>query len=98
MWWLLCREVLYMRKTIQRGQPWDVMVDLFLYRDPEEQEKEEHAIESGRGPIFEEQPDNWTGAPPEEWQAAQQNQEWGSSTGEWGNTADVTGQSWEPEQ
>jgi small subunit ribosomal protein SAe len=63
MWWLLCREVLYLRGQIPRGQPWEVVVDLFLYRDPEEQEKEETTEPAfTRGPIFEEpQPaDHWT--------------------------------------
>ena len=36
MWWMLAREVLRMRGTILREQPWDVMADLFFYRDPEE--------------------------------------------------------------
>lgn len=45
MYWLLAREVLYMRgaATCNRSKPWDVMVDLFIYRDPEEIEKEEEA-------------------------------------------------------
>ena len=41
MYWLLAREVLRMRGAIPRSLPWDVKVDLFLYRDPEEALKQE---------------------------------------------------------
>jgi len=46
IYWLLAREVLYLRGTLNRATPWDVMVDLFLYREPEaEEEKEETKFE-----------------------------------------------------
>jgi len=41
MWWLLAREVLRLRGTISRDHPWEIMPDLFFYRDPEEVEKDE---------------------------------------------------------
>ena len=36
MWFLLTREVLRLKGTISRELPWDVVPDLFFYRDPEE--------------------------------------------------------------
>jgi len=39
MWWLLTREVLRLRGSISREVPWDVMVDLYFYRDPNEEVK-----------------------------------------------------------
>jgi len=52
MYWLLAREVLRMRGNIDRNTPWDVMVDLFLYRDPEEADK--HAQPEGKQTLAEE--------------------------------------------
>jgi len=43
MWWFLAREVLRLRGSISRELQWDVMPDLFFYRDPDEAEKEEQA-------------------------------------------------------
>ncbi|MDK3206075.1 hypothetical protein QMQ04_29555, partial [Escherichia coli] len=37
----MAREVLRLRGTIPRDGKWDVVVDLFFYRDPEDVEKEE---------------------------------------------------------
>ena len=38
LYYILARMVLQMRGTISASNPWDVMVDLFFYRDPEELE------------------------------------------------------------
>lgn len=53
MWWLLAREVLRLRGTIPRETKWDIMVDLFFYRDPEEAEKEEQTKEVLPPPVKE---------------------------------------------
>merc|ERR1719433_2253063 len=38
LYWLLAREVQYLRGTISRSVQWEVMVDSFFWRDPEELE------------------------------------------------------------
>mmetsp|Transcript_40190 Transcript_40190/g.78792 ORF Transcript_40190/g.78792 Transcript_40190/m.78792 type:complete len:275 (-) Transcript_40190:131-955(-) len=48
LYWLLAREVLRLRSVINRQQPWDIMVDMFFYRDPEEAEKEAEALEDAK--------------------------------------------------
>jgi small subunit ribosomal protein SAe len=42
IWWMLAREVLRLRGTIPRtADGWNVMVDMFFYRDPEEVDKQQ---------------------------------------------------------
>ncbi|CAO3631717.1 unnamed protein product [Cunninghamella blakesleeana] len=43
IYWLLARAVLRLRGTLDYQTPWEVMVDMFFYRDPEEIEKEQEA-------------------------------------------------------
>jgi len=45
MYWLLAREVLRLRDSIPRDKDWDVMVDMFVYRDPEEAEKQQTEVD-----------------------------------------------------
>jgi len=40
MYWLLAREVLRLRDSVARDKDWEVMIDMFIYRDPEEAEKQ----------------------------------------------------------
>ncbi|KAG6035052.1 structural constituent of ribosome [Claviceps sp. Clav32 group G5] len=95
VWWLLAREVLRLRGTIpNREAPWDVMPDLYFYRDPdteaeEKAEEDKPAEEEPAAPIAE------TGAVPAaggEWEAGAAAPTWDgaeptdwatSGTGEW---------------
>ena len=76
LYWLLAREVLRLRDSISREMPWEVSVDLFFYRDPEEIER----IEEERWRSSEQEQDGFTSAqmePTEDWnaQAEQQQQQ-----------------------
>jgi small subunit ribosomal protein SAe len=41
LYWLLAREVLYLRGTLPRSKAWETMVDSFFWRDPEDLERQE---------------------------------------------------------
>lgn len=63
LYWMLSREVLRLRGTVSRDAPWDVPVDLFFHREPEELEK----AEAEQNAPFEEQ-----AAPAAGWDATAQ--------------------------
>ncbi|KAG6007406.1 structural constituent of ribosome [Claviceps lovelessii] len=98
IWWLLAREVLRLRGTIpNRETPWDVMPDLYFYRDPdteaEEKADEDKPVEEEAvAPVAE-----VVTAPAAagEWEAGAATGTWdGAETGDW--AASGTGEWAEP--
>lgn len=86
MYWLLAREVLYLREEIPRTQQWDVMVDMFFWRDPEEFERKEQGEESSA-----EAPHQQKGP----WNAdAPATEDWGKGPQDWGATQGAAGSEW----
>lgn len=100
IWWQLAREVLRLRGTIaDRETAWDVMPDLYFYRDPEaeteekvEEEKpaEEEAatVETG----FQAGAADWEAAPGFTGTAAPAGEWDGAATGEWAAASAPTGE------
>ncbi|CAM1509054.1 Fc.00g027930.m01.CDS01 [Cosmosporella sp. VM-42] len=95
IWWMLAREVLRLRGTIyNRETPWDVMVDLYFYRDPEAEaeekveeekligaEEEAPAPEAGllAGGDWEAPAPGFAGAATTGWDGAGAGEEWGAA-------------------
>jgi len=91
LFWLLAREVLRMRMRIGRLEPWDIMVDLFMYRAPEEAEKKEE-LEDG-GPAHRDDTAGGTYAEAQDESAGLAVAEWG---GEEAGGASRLGADWNP--
>nr|BAN64661.1 40S ribosomal protein S2, putative [Babesia bovis] len=92
MYWLLAREVLYLRNQIQRHLPWENMVDTFFWRDAEqmelkaEEQKREEAMSSLRPPMPPAVEGDWN-----QMTGARANADWKVMAGgndEWGNFVD----------
>merc|ERR1712170_246589 len=46
IFWMLAREVRILQGRLRKDEEWDVMVDLFYYKNPEEQEKIQELVEN----------------------------------------------------
>ncbi|KAI8984280.1 ribosomal protein S2, flavodoxin-like domain-containing protein [Mycotypha africana] len=93
VYWLLARAVLRLRGTLDYNTPWDVMVDMFFYRDPEEVEKdaEAGAVEEGNR--------EWgTGAEENDWTiegaASEGPAAFAASAGDWSAQAETGASDW----
>jgi len=74
LYWLLAREVQYLRDKMPRSQEWEVMVDSFFWRDPEELERqaEEEADfgwQAQQAAAAQKPADDWAAQPGESWEA-----------------------------
>jgi small subunit ribosomal protein SAe len=85
--WLLAREVQYLKGQLTRGSPWDIMIDLFIYKAPEETEALKKAqLENRPAQHFEDSYKPAEAAP-----ASEPAESWGE--GGWGETATPWGES-----
>jgi len=110
MYWMLAREVLRLSGRLTREKEWEVMVDMFVYRDAEEQEKQTEDQASGARFFSSQQQEvEWDGEQPEGGEEAygtgdaqvwESNQQWGGAPetvgggGEDYGTYAVGGSSW----
>eukprot|EP00301_Raphidiophrys_heterophryoidea_P002120 c10992_g1_i1.p1 GENE.c10992_g1_i1~~c10992_g1_i1.p1 ORF type:complete len:301 (-),score=75.20 c10992_g1_i1:163-1014(-) len=74
LFWLLARELLTMRGTVNAANPWTEIVDLFFYRDPDDIEKPKDKEAAAGG-------EDWTGGNADavgDWGADAPTTDWGA--------------------
>jgi len=81
IYWLLAREVMRLRGTISRNTKWNVMVDMFFFRDPEQTEKDEserEQVSTWEEPALPGETAQWEGNATASWEQ-QASTEWGAT-------------------
>merc|ERR1719413_100941 len=85
LYWLLAREVQYLRGTLPRTQQWEVMVDSFFWRDPEELLRQDEVEESWAPAAAAAPADEWGASGGGEWEAgpaAEGGDDWSAPAGD----------------
>lgn len=91
MYWMLTREVLRLKNLIPRTTAWEIMPDLFFYRNPDEQEKQEAAEKLAEEVAWKPQPTLTEG----ELQEAAQTETKTEKTSQWESVPQAVSSSWE---
>jgi len=101
LYWLLAREVQYLRGSLPRSEQWEVMVDSFFWRDPEELDRQEEPVEewaAAKPAAAAAGADEWGAQPGESWEAGPAaDASWGGAPAAGGAQEDwsaPTGQGW----
>ncbi len=89
IWWLIAREVLRLRGTLDREAKWSVMPDLYFYRDPEEvevaeetKEEVEAEAEAEEQAVVQEEAEDWDQPTQGDWSAEPATGDWADATTE----------------
>lgn len=92
MFYLLAREVLYLRGELDRNEEWEIMVDLFMHRDVEDKKEkaQEQAEEEEEGEAGENQAAADTMKKFQEGGDADEEEEEDEQEEGWANKADAT--------
>jgi len=92
MYWMLAREVLRLRGKLSHAQAWPVMVDLFFFRDPDDEKQEEGVVTAEVHPEqTEEGPFELAGVGQPTWEQPPVAEAWSGGVGaDWAD-ANVTG-------
>merc|ERR1712139_103879 len=97
VYWLLAREVMYLRGQMPRTKEWDVMVDTFFWRDENEFLKKDAAEEDEMVmPAAKEEwkADNWNAEENVGDWAQASNTEWNQTTDDWNVPVTGTNEAW----
>eukprot|EP00933_Yihiella_yeosuensis_P027710 TRINITY_DN215_c0_g1_i4.p1 TRINITY_DN215_c0_g1~~TRINITY_DN215_c0_g1_i4.p1 ORF type:complete len:264 (-),score=72.25 TRINITY_DN215_c0_g1_i4:76-867(-) len=96
LYWLMAREVQYLRGALPRTQQWDVMVDSFFWRDPEELMQQDEQ-DGGWGAQAAAPAETWGDAEKGDWADAPADGSWDAAAAggdDWSAPAGQAQQSW----